>query len=36
VFGLVWKFVSPAAAFALGAALALVATALLATVGKNR
>ena len=36
VFGLVWKFVSPAAAFSLGAALALLATVLLATVVKTR
>ena len=35
-FGLVWKLVSPAAAFGLGAALALLATALLATVVKNK
>jgi sugar phosphate permease len=36
VFGLVWKLVSPAAAFGLGAALALLATILLATVVKDR
>jgi MFS family permease len=36
MFGLVWKFVSPAAAFGLGAALALLATVLLATVVKNQ
>ncbi len=35
-FGLVWKLVSPAAAFGLGAALALLATALLATVVRNK
>jgi MFS family permease len=36
VFGLVWKFVGPSAAFGLGAALSLLATVLLATVVRNR
>ena len=36
VFGLVWKLVSPAAAFALGASLAVVATLLLAVFVKRR
>ncbi len=36
VFGLVWKLVSPAAAFGLGAALALVATVLLALLVRPR
>lgn len=36
VFGLVWKLVSPAAAFGLGAVLALVATGLLGTVARNK
>jgi MFS family permease len=35
-FGLVWKLVSPSAAFGLGAALALLAVALLATVVRNK
>jgi MFS family permease len=36
VFGLVWKFASPAAAFGLGAALALLATGLLAIFVKQK
>ena len=36
VFGLVWKLVSPAAAFGLGAALALLATVLLAAFVKRK
>ncbi len=36
VFGLIWKLVSPAAAFSLGAALALLATVLLAALVKQK
>ena len=36
VFGLVWKIVSPEAAFGLGAGLALLATVLLATLVREK